>query len=86
MKRLMSVRTARNLLVPGWIVTFGFAALTAPPLGVAPSLSLFVVGVIVVPALAMTRRPVGRRRAAVRLPPVPAGRFRFPRWRAVLRG
>jgi hypothetical protein len=49
----MSITLTRNILVPGWIATFGFAALWAPPLGVAASLALFAVGVFVVPMLLM---------------------------------
>jgi hypothetical protein len=67
MQRLLSVRTTRNVLVPGWIATFGFVALAAPPLGVAASLSLFVVGVVVVPALLMIPRRPGRQLVVVKI-------------------
>jgi hypothetical protein len=68
MKRLFSIKTKRNVLVPGWIATFGFAALSAPPLGVAASMSLFVLGVVVVPALLLIPRPTVQRLAAVNGP------------------
>ncbi len=61
MHTLFSVRTTHNLLVPGWIATFGFAVLTAPPLGVTASLLVFVVGVVVVPVLLLIPSPVAIR-------------------------
>jgi hypothetical protein len=70
MNRLFSVKTTRNVLVPGWIVTFGFVALSAPPLGVAASVSLFVVGVVVVPALLAIPGPAGQRSGVVKGIPV----------------
>ena len=86
MKRLVSGRMTRNLLVPGWITTFGLVALSAPPVGVAASVSLFVVGVAMVPALLMMSSPAGRQRAAARRPTVPVSRFRVAFWRVALRG
>ena len=64
----LSVRTTHNLLVPAWIATFGFAVLIAPPLGVAASVSVFVVGVVVVPVLLMFPDPP---RAFVNIGPRP---------------
>jgi len=51
----MAVRLIRELLLPGWIMSFGLVTLSAPPLGVAWSLSLFLVGVVVLPALVLLR-------------------------------
>ena len=82
MNRLFSDTTKRNVLVPGWIATFGFIALSAPPLGVAASLSLFVAGVVVVPAL--LTMPGRERLPAVQAVPLPASRFQS--WRLALRG
>ena len=47
----MDATRRRNILVPGWILTFGLVAANAPPLGVVESLGLSVVGLFVVPAL-----------------------------------
>ena len=49
----MLVRVIRDLLLPAWIVSFGLAILSAPPLGVAWSLSLFLVGIVVLPAVVL---------------------------------
>jgi hypothetical protein len=49
----MSVKVTRNVLVPGWIMGVGLVAINAPPQGVAASLSLFLVGVFVIPALVL---------------------------------
>lgn len=49
----MLVRFTQNVLIPVWILGFGVALLVAPPLDVAASLSLFVVGIFVVPALVL---------------------------------
>ena len=46
-----SVRYARNLLLPGWILLLGCVLLLSPPLGVLASLALFIGGVFLVPAL-----------------------------------
>jgi len=46
-----STRYARNVLLPGWILALGCVFLLSPPLGVAASLALFLVGVVLVPAL-----------------------------------
>ena len=51
----MPVRVTREVLLPGWIMGFGLTILGAPPLGVAASLSLLVVGVVVLPALVLLR-------------------------------
>jgi hypothetical protein len=51
----MPVRVTRELLLPGWIMGFGLVILSAPPLGAAWSLSLFLVGVVVFPALVLVR-------------------------------
>ena len=75
MNRLFSSKTKRNVLVPGWIATFGFAALNAPPLGVTASVSLFVLGVVVMPALLLIPRSASRRLAVVKGSPISAGRF-----------
>jgi hypothetical protein len=49
----MSLQFTRNVLVPGWIMTFGLLFLGAPRQGVAASLALFLVGLIVIPALVL---------------------------------
>ena len=41
----------RNILVPGWILTFGLVVASAPPLGVLESVAVYSVGLFVVPAL-----------------------------------
>jgi hypothetical protein len=86
MKKLLSVKVRHNLLVPGWIATFGFVALSAPPLGVATSLSLFVVGVFVVPVLVMIPGAADPRADRPRQPAGPVNYFHFGFWRAALRG
>jgi hypothetical protein len=43
----------RRILVPGWILSFGIALASAPPLGVASTLALFAAGILVVPAVAL---------------------------------
>lgn len=59
-KTLMSPRFIQTVLLPGWIFAFGLATLIAPPMGVAASLSIFLVGVVFVPALVITLRPTER--------------------------
>jgi hypothetical protein len=49
----MSVRFMHNVLVPGWIGMVGVGSLSLPPLGVGASLALFMVGVVVIPALVL---------------------------------
>src|SRR3989304_2566293 len=44
-KPIISAGFARNIVIPGWIVTVGFAAVTGPVLGVLTSLAVFTVGV-----------------------------------------
>ena len=51
----MPVSILRDLLLPVWIMSFGLVILSAPPLGVAASLSLFLLGVVVLPALVLVR-------------------------------
>jgi hypothetical protein len=65
MKRIALVGIARNVLAPGWILVFGFVFLIAPPLGVAESLTLFLMGVVVVPAL-IVMPAIGPRHAPAR--------------------
>jgi hypothetical protein len=64
LKTLMAVAVRSNVLVPGWITICGVVSLSAPPLGVAASLSLFTVGVLVIPALALIPRAVRARALA----------------------
>ena len=66
MKRLISIKTTRNVLVPGWIVAFGCVSLVAPPFGVAVSVALFLVGVLVIPAIAVRPRAGGWRASDAR--------------------
>lgn len=51
----MAVSIVRDLLLPVWIMSFGLVILSAPPLGVAASLSLFLLGVVGLPALVLVR-------------------------------
>jgi len=51
----MPVSVIRDLLLPVWIMSFGLVILSAPPLGVAASLSLFLLGIVVLPALVLLR-------------------------------
>ena len=51
MKTLTLATFTPQVLVPGWILLFGLIAAWAPPLGVAASLSVLVVGIVVVPAV-----------------------------------
>lgn len=64
MAALPSVRFTLNVLVPGWITVFGLVCLTAPAAGVVASVSLFVVGIVVIPALAVISGAV-RARASI---------------------
>ncbi len=57
----MSARFSRNVLMPAWILGFGLVLLIFPPQGVSTNLSLFVVGVVVVPGLWVAPR-TGRLR------------------------
>ncbi len=50
---LWVTRFTRNVLTPSWILGFGVVMLVFPPQGVATSLSLLVLGLVVVPALSM---------------------------------
>jgi len=54
--RLPSPRMTRNVLIPGWIVGCGGVILVAPPLGVGASMVLFLVAVLVIPAIAFVPR------------------------------
>jgi hypothetical protein len=56
LNRLFSDKMKRNVLVPGWITMFGIVALSAPPVGVAASVTLFLIGVVA-PALWTVRGP-----------------------------
>ena len=47
----MTATRRHNLLVPGWIMTFGLVAVSVPPLGALESLYLSAVGIFVIPAL-----------------------------------
>ena len=53
MRILMSARFTQKVLIPGWILILGLVFVIAPPMGVATSLSLFIVGVLVVPAFVL---------------------------------
>lgn len=61
---LMSVRFTLNVLVPGWIMLIGLAFLNAPPLGTLMSLSVFMVLIVVIPALVLIPRGVSARALA----------------------
>jgi uncharacterized membrane protein len=50
MKTLNSLKFASNVLVPGWIASFGLIALLAPTTSVPVSLAMLVLGLGVVPA------------------------------------
>lgn len=79
MKRLMSISFTRNILVPGWILLVGLALLNAQPLGAMVSLSMFVVGVLVIPGVVMLRRVVDVDTRALVIPKGPIARM----WRRV---
>jgi hypothetical protein len=66
MKRIALLELTRNTLAPGWILVFGLILLAAPPLDVTTSLTLLLMGVVVVPAL-MVIPAGGRRRAPARM-------------------
>ena len=53
LRRFITVKITRGVLVPGWIAGFGLLVLTTPPLGAAASVGLFVVGVCVLPAVVL---------------------------------
>ena len=61
-KRLISIETTGNVLVPAWIAVFGCVSVAAPPFSVGVSLALLLVGVLVIPAVAVIAR-AGRWRA-----------------------
>ncbi len=75
MQHIGLLRFTRNVLAPGWILVFGFILLAAPPLGVMTSLTLLLIGVVVVPAL-MVLPAAGRRRAPARTVARIAGKSR----------
>ena len=50
---VLSIANARNVLVPIWIAGFGLVVLITPVAGVLASLALLLVGVVVIPAIAM---------------------------------
>jgi hypothetical protein len=52
----MSVRFTHNILVPGWIMLVGLIFLNAPPLGAVVSVSVFMAGILVIPALVLVPR------------------------------
>ena len=45
-------KLAVSILIPGWIMIFGLAFPQFPTLGVAGSLGLCVLGIVVIPAMA----------------------------------
>ena len=53
----------RHMLVPGWIMIFGFVSLSNPPGGVWASLSMCVVGLVVIPALLLIGLGSGPRQS-----------------------
>lgn len=63
-KTLIPVGLIRNVVAPAWILMFGLAFLSDPAMGVAASVSLFVVGVLVVPVLMLGARPLEQLAAA----------------------
>jgi hypothetical protein len=54
----MAVRFNKSVLVSGWIMLSGLAFFNAPALSAVTSLSLFIVGVVVIPALVFIPRAV----------------------------
>jgi len=78
-KRHLSISVTRNIFVPGWILLVGFALLNAQPLGAMVSLSMFVVGVLVIPGVVMLRRVVEVDTRALVIPKGPIARM----WRRV---
>jgi hypothetical protein len=80
-KRLLPIGFTRNILVPGWIILVGLAFLNARPLGAAASLSVFVVGVLVIPVLVLLTGAV-----AVKMRALASTRTQIARiWRRVSR-
>ena len=65
----MPSRFVCNVLVPAWILIFGLVSLAAPVRGVAAFAGLYLMGVIVIPALMLA--PLRREPAPV--VPVVAG-------------
>ena len=59
----MTATRRHNLLVPGWIMTFGLVAVSVPPPGALESLYLFAVGIFVIPALIIFPLRSARKRA-----------------------
>ena len=57
----VSVRIILKVLLPAWIMLIGLAFFNAPALGTAVSLSLFMVLIVVVPALVLIPGAVGAR-------------------------
>ena len=49
----MTTKFTRSVVLPAWIVSFGAACLSAPPEGVLASLTLFLVGVFIIPLLVL---------------------------------
>ena len=60
----MSVRVTLHVLLPSWIMLIGLAFFNARPLGTALSLSLFIVLIVVIPALVLVPGAVGARALA----------------------
>jgi hypothetical protein len=58
-----SVTITRNILVPGWIMVFGLVSLSNPPGGVWASLSMCVVGLVVIPGLLLIGSASGPRQS-----------------------
>ena len=57
----MSTKLVRNTLVPGWILIVGLICLNAPPRGVGASLSMFLAGMGIIPALLLIAHAVRPR-------------------------
>ena len=61
LRKLIPIKVAHDVLIPGWIAAFGVVVLSAPPLGAAASVGLFVVGVCVLPAAVLFGGAAGWR-------------------------
>ena len=77
----MSVRVNKSVLVSGWIMLIGFAFFNAPALSAVAGLSLFIVGVVVVPALVLIPSAVRLRALAGTKRQILRGWRRTAAWR-----
>jgi hypothetical protein len=77
----MSVSFNKRVLVSGWIMLTGFAFFSAPALSAVAGLSLFTLGVVVIPALVLIPGAGRLRALAGTRRQIPRGRRRTAAWR-----